>query len=96
MKACTHGIWMATSTIDCDDFEIILLDTEGIGATGRDAADATNLLVMTVLLSSYIIYNSKNVPTQGDLYQLRYIHTLTVWKCTYTSKHFFYIVLQHF
>lgn len=30
MQACTRGVWMATTVLECKDFVTILLDTEGI------------------------------------------------------------------
>jgi len=70
MNACTHGVWMATTFLQYDGFALILLDTEGINAVGGSASSNTrtiSLLVMTTLLSSYLIYNSQNVPTTTDL-----------------------------
>ena len=70
MNACTHGVWMATTFLQYDDFALILLDTEGINAVGGSASNNTRtigLLVMTTLLSSFLIYNSQNVPTTTDL-----------------------------
>ena len=74
MSACTHGIWMATSVLECDDFAVVLLDTEGINSAGSGAnsGHVTNLLMITVLLSSTLIYNSRNVPRGSDVKRLRY------------------------
>lgn len=61
---------MATTFLQYDGFALILLDTEGINAVGGSASSNTrtiSLLVMTTLLSSYLIYNSQNVPTTTDL-----------------------------
>ena len=30
MRACTRGIWMATTILECEQFATIVLDTEGI------------------------------------------------------------------
>ena len=74
MNACTHGVWMATTFLQYDDFALIVLDTEGINAVGASASNNTRtigLLVMTTLLSSFLIYNSQNVPTATDLEKMR-------------------------
>ena len=34
MQACTRGIWMATAVLECRDFAVVFLDTEGIDAVG--------------------------------------------------------------
>ena len=59
MQACTRGIWMATTVLECQDFAIVLLDTEGIDAVGASETMAMGLLTLTTLLSSFLIYNSQ-------------------------------------
>lgn len=71
MHACTHGIWMGTQVLECDEFAVVLLDTEGIDAAYAAESDATDILVLTTLLSSYLIYNSKDVPKRSDLEKMR-------------------------
>ena len=71
MRACTRGIWMATAVIECEEFAIVLLDTEGIDAIGASETMAMSLLTLTTLLSSYLIYNSKKVPQKVDLDKMR-------------------------
>ena len=71
MQACTRGIWMATTILDCEEFATILLDTEGIDAIGASETTAMSLLTLTTLLSSYLIYNSKRVPQKVDLDKMR-------------------------
>ena len=71
MKACTHGIWMATTILECKEFAMIVLDTEGIDAIGVSENFAMSLLTLTTLLSSFLIYNSKKVPQKVDLDKMR-------------------------
>ena len=71
MRACTRGIWMATAVLECEEFAIVLLDTEGIDAIGASETMAMSLLTLTTLLSSYLIYNSKKVPQRVDLDKMR-------------------------
>ncbi len=71
---CTRGIWMATSVLECEEFALVLLDTEGIDATDKsNKSGVTKLLVLTMLLSSMFIYNSTNVPKGRDLKKMRYV-----------------------
>ena len=73
MEACTRGIWMASSMLECDEFVLLLLDTEGIDAADKSNADVANLLVLTMLLSSTFVYNSSRVPRGRDLKKMRYL-----------------------
>ena len=71
MRACTRGIWMATTILECEEFATIFLDTEGIDAVGVSETMAMSLLTLTTLFSSYLIYNSKKVPQKVDLDKMR-------------------------
>ena len=68
MQACTRGIWMATTVLECQEFTTILLDMEGIDAVGASETMAMSLLTLTMLLSSFLIYNSKKVPQQDEVF----------------------------
>lgn len=69
----TIGIWIGTTVIDCKEFTILLMDTEGIDSVFTKSRDDACILVMTVLLSSYFIYNSVGVPHHSDLEKMRYV-----------------------
>ena len=73
MEACTRGIWLSTTALECDEFVLLVLDTEGIGAVEGEGPESftTKLLVATILLSSFLIYNSQNVPGLADLQNMR-------------------------
>ena len=71
--ACTKGIWMSTSVLECKEYCIILLDTEGIDAMNDQASNDAKILVTTLLLSSYFIYNSSGVPHRDDLEKIRLV-----------------------
>lgn len=77
MDVCTRGIWLSTTVLECDDYMMLLLDTEGIGAVeqaGETESDyIMKLLVITTLLSSTLVYNSNEIPQCSDLEQMRYI-----------------------
>ena len=59
---CTKGIWMSTSVLECDEFYIVVLDSEGAGtaeATERGSEEIVfKYLIITTLICSYFIYNS--------------------------------------
>ena len=62
---------MATTVLECQDYAIVLLDTEGIDAVGASETMAMSLLTLTTLLSSFLIYNSKKVPQKVDLAKMK-------------------------
>ena len=72
-RAHTKGIWMSTSVLDCSEYCILLLDTEGIDSVADQASNDAKILVSTLLLSSYFIYNSLGVPRNNDLQKMRLV-----------------------
>ena len=70
-RAHTKGIWMSTSVLKCSKYYILLLDTEGIDSVADQASNDAKILVTTLLLSSYFIYNSIGVPRNNDLQKMR-------------------------
>ena len=77
-RAHTKGIWMSTSVLECSEYCILLLDTEGIDAVNDKATNDAKILVSTLLLSSYFIYNSTGVPRKPDLERMRLAITIHV------------------
>ena len=71
VRAHTKGIWMSTSVLECGDYCILLLDTEGIDSVNDQASNDAKILVASLLLSSYFIYNSRGVPYNNDLEKRR-------------------------
>jgi hypothetical protein len=72
-EICTHGIWMATEVLECDDFVMVFFDTEGIGAVGDAKQFSTNFLIISALTSSLVIYNTKRPLQLKDIERLRYV-----------------------
>lgn len=68
---CTQGIWMSTSILECEEFAILLLDTEGMGSLEASEDYIVKLLVVTIISSSVLIYNSIGIPQRCDLENLR-------------------------
>ena len=71
MDAKTFGIWMGTTILELNDYAIVLLDAEGIDAADSSEERDASVLVLTILLSSYFIYNSLNIPRKQDLEKMR-------------------------
>jgi len=70
---CTKGIWMSPVSADKDDMEIIFLDTEGMDAPQSDQnldGEVEMFVILTVLLSSYLIYNTQGPVSKASLENL--------------------------
>ena len=74
IRACTKGIWvwgkpMATHEVDY----ILVLDTEGLGDPKKgDTKHDASIFALALLLSSYLIYNSKGTIDDRTLRELQY------------------------
>ena len=62
---------MSTSVLECEDFIILLLDTEGMESLDSSEDYIIKLLVVATTLSSTLIYNSIGIPERSDLDSLR-------------------------
>ena len=71
MDPKTFGIWIGTTALECDEFTLLLMDTEGIDAVNETVNGDASVLVMTVLLSSCLIYNSMGLPKHNDLQKMK-------------------------
>lgn len=74
----TMGIWMWVVPEKYRDntgreFTVVLLDSEGTDAVRAENVNDHAIFVLTVLLSSVLIYNSVGVPTRTDLEALDHI-----------------------
>ncbi len=67
----TAGVWLGTTVLACDRFTVVLMDTEGIDSVFAKSKNDACILVMTLLLSSFFIYNSIGVPHHSDLDKMR-------------------------
>ena len=72
---CTFGIWMATSVLECSEFSVIFLDTEGTNAAkGKLASahgDVKKTVIFCTLMSSYLIYNTPGAIREEELENMR-------------------------
>ncbi len=94
MDAKTFGIWIGTTVLECDKFTVLLMDTEGIDAVSAKVRDDASILVMTVLLSSFFIYNSVGVPKKNDLERMRYMYALYTHTHDTIDNTFFILILS--
>ena len=61
VNPCTKGIWIWGEVIqgqkDGQSINIVVIDTEGIGALDEDSNHDTKIFSLAVLLSSLFLYN---------------------------------------
>ena len=71
MDPYTKGVWMSTTVLECESFIVIVLDTEGTDSvhSSEDEDDGMCMeqLLVVIMISSLLIYNSLQVPDWSDL-----------------------------
>ncbi|XP_064296537.1 guanylate-binding protein 1-like isoform X1 [Phalacrocorax carbo] len=79
VQSHTKGIWLwCVPHPRRPGHTLVLLDTEGLGDVQKgDSRNDTWIFVLTVLLSSTLIYNSKGIIDQHTMEQLHYVVTLS-------------------
>uniref|UniRef100_A0A8B9MDV8 Guanylate binding protein family member 6 n=1 Tax=Accipiter nisus TaxID=211598 RepID=A0A8B9MDV8_9AVES len=79
VQSHTKGIWMWCVPHPCrPGYTLVLLDTEGLGDVEKgDTRNDTWIFVLTILLSSTLIYNSRGTIDQMAMDQLHYVVKLT-------------------
>ncbi len=82
VNPCTKGLWMwgtplkGTSS-DGQPINILVIDSEGIGALDEDSSHDTKIFSLTVLLSSIFIYNSVGSIDENAIQNLSLVVNLT-------------------
>lgn len=76
--ACTRGIWASkcVETITFDDGtegDVLVLDTEGLGATDKTSHYDDNIFMLAALLASTMIYNSQGSIDEKSIQKLTFI-----------------------
>lgn len=82
VNPCTKGIWIWGSpvpgrTFDGKDCNVVILDTEGIGALDQDSDHDSRIFSLTVLIVSCFIYNSVGSIDEEALNNLSLVVNLT-------------------
>lgn len=83
INACTKGIWMWGKPIkvqnkDTDEItNIIVIDSEGLGAIDQDSGHDCRIFALVLLLSSVFIYNSVGTIDENSINNLSLVINLT-------------------
>jgi hypothetical protein len=82
INPCTKGIWIYNKPInfrtsDGEDIALLIIDSEGLGAFDQETNHDTKIFMLSVLLSSFFIYNSIGSIDENALNNLSLIVNLT-------------------
>ena len=75
VNACTKGLWIWSKPVynDKENLNIYFMDCEGLDSMDRDNQVDHKLFALSVLLSSYFIYNSVGVIEENSINSLTLI-----------------------
>lgn len=79
INSCTKGLWMCRQTLTSEGSQpcdLLVVDTEGFGATEETDAYNNKILLFAILLSSYFIYNSVGSIDENSINNLNVIANL--------------------
>ncbi|KAL5715833.1 hypothetical protein ACHQM5_017601 [Ranunculus cassubicifolius] len=81
-KPCTKGLWMWSAplkrtTLDGTEYNLLLLDSEGIDAYDQTGTYSTQIFSLAVLLSSMFIYNQMGGIDESALDRLSLVTEMT-------------------
>lgn len=72
INPCTKGLWIWNRPVEVDKpngekMKVLIIDSEGIGATDEDQNHDTRIFLLALLISSYFIYNSMGTIDENAL-----------------------------
>ena len=82
INPCTKGLWMWSKTIPAHTpqgkpLNVLIIDTEGIGATDEDHNHDNKIMTLAILLSSYFLFNSMGTIDESSIQSLSFIVNIT-------------------
>lgn len=80
INPCTKGLWMWSSPIRSlsdENMPIIVIDTEGFGAFDEDHNHDVRIFTLSILLSSFFIYNSVGSIDENSIQSLSFVINLS-------------------
>jgi hypothetical protein len=82
VNACTKGLHLSTELLPASnsvdgDYQVLVLDTEGLGAMTASTTHDTRIFSLGMLLSSLFVYNSKGTIDQPALNNLSLVANLS-------------------
>jgi len=82
VNPCTKGLWiwgkpLIGQTAEGDTINVLVVDSEGIGALDEDSAHDSRIFALAILLSSCFIYNSVGSIDENAIQNLSLVVNLT-------------------
>lgn len=82
INPCTKGLWLWSKPVegrtpDGEKINVLIVDTEGLGAFDESTTHDIRIFSLAILLSSYFIYNSMGSIDENSLQQLSLVVNLT-------------------
>jgi hypothetical protein len=82
INACTKGLWLWKKVIRTEnsagsELNLIVIDTEGLGAYDEDENHDAKIFLLALLLSSLLIYNSVGTIDENALNSLSLVINLS-------------------
>lgn len=82
INACTKGLWIWGTPVpgftpDGEKINVLVVDTEGLGALDEDSNHDTRIFSLALLLSSFFVYNSVGSIDEAALQNLSLVINLT-------------------
>lgn len=81
IMSCTKGLWVYPQVMKVknqydQEVNVIVVDTEGIGATDEDKNHDTKIFSLALLLSSFFIYNSMGAIDENAIANLSFVSNI--------------------
>ena len=82
INPCTKGLWVwsepiTVETTEGETIQVLLIDSEGLGAMDEDQNHDTKIFLLALLLSSYFVYNSVGTIDENAIQNLSLIVNLS-------------------
>jgi hypothetical protein len=79
VQACTKGIWLWGEPVyvEGEKMAILFLDTEGLGSVKASATQDARIFALTLLITSYFVYNSRGTIDSSAIDKLSLVVNLT-------------------
>ena len=81
VSACTRGLWFFSEPITIEKegqvYDIYVMDSEGLGGVDKDQNYDVKIFTLSMLLSSFLIYNSVGVIDESALSSLSLVSNIT-------------------
>jgi len=76
IKSCTKGLWLMAPVIHREDYDILIMDTEGLGSLSASQNHDTRVFSLALLLSSTFLYNSCGAINETSLNNLSLVSSI--------------------